>query len=551
LSEEVRQMLGFPVLQEVATAKEIVDAILAMQADLFWLGGSGPVLRAAAEMGLPADMSALPGMPVAAADVRAQVVVEPRPEAVTQRARIELAQRGGRINTAAIDGAAGVDLSDHEVNFKLAVGAAVEGGHLLAHQRVQLIDEVKPQALAAVLARSLAHARAITLDQRRSQTQIDDFRQLAGQLIADGLAAPGTLLSDLELSIGRRGPLGGLSRPELADLLALSKRSLQRRILASDVPDDGFLEGYLRAYFPEGLTARCGQQVRSHKLRREIIAAELARLIVESMGVTFVGRVCRETGAEVAAVIRAWAVVVETSGALDLWDEVGNAEPPLPLRGELACWEALARAIESATRWVLQTQPPEATAGGVFEMYAEPARDLLKALPRVLPASQLARIHERVGALAREGVPRALPERIVPLDCLADVLDIVDIAAEYGLEREMVTELYYEISDLLDLDWVRDRIAELPADTRWERRARNSLTEGLLYVRKELTRRILMSQQESMPTQSALEEYLVEHQEQLTHLGELIDDITSAQRPSLAALMVIVREYGHLVERYA
>jgi glutamate dehydrogenase len=111
----------------------------------------------------------------------------------------------------------------------------------------------------------------------------------------------------------------------------LTKRSLQRRILASDVPDDAFLEGYLRAYFPEALNARCGQQIRSHRLRREIIAAELARMIVESMGVTFVGRVCRETGAEAAAVIRAWAVVVETSGALQLWDEVGNAEPPLPM----------------------------------------------------------------------------------------------------------------------------------------------------------------------------------------------------------------------------
>jgi glutamate dehydrogenase len=149
-------------------------------------------------------------------------------------------------------------------------------------------------------------------------------------------------------------------------------------------------------------------------------------------------------------------------------------------------------------------------------------------LPRLLPRGQVARINERVAALAREGVPRALPERIVPLDSLADVLDMVEIAAEYGLERETVTELYYEISDLLDLDWVRDRIADLPADTRWERRARNSLSEGLLYVRKELTRRILLSRQDSTQMRTALEEYLVEHQEELTHLGELIDDITSA-----------------------
>jgi glutamate dehydrogenase len=269
------------------------------------------------------------------------------------------------------------------------------------------------------------------------------------------------------------------------------------------------------------------------------------------MGVTFVSRLSRETGAEAVAVVRAWAVAVEIAGALELWDEVGNANPPLPLRGELACWEWLARGIESAARWVLQTQPPEATAGGVFDMFVEPSRDLLKALPRLLPPGQIARINERVAALAREGLPRALPERIVPLDSLADVLDVVEIASEHGIEREAVMELYYEIGDLLDLDWVRDRIAELSADSRWERRARNSLNEGLLQVRKELTRRILLSRDEGRPMKTALEEYLVAHQEQLTRLGELIDDITSAQRPSLAALMVIVREYGRLVDRIA
>lgn len=552
LSDPVRRMLAFPITQEVATPAEIVHAILCMEADLLWLGGAGLILRANSDAPGRGEVTSASHGVVAAMDAKAKVIAEPRPDAITQRARIEFAQRGGRINTSAIDRAAAIDLADHEVNFKLVMVSAVEGGTMTGVERAQLLDEVKSQVVAAVLARSLAHARAISLDQRRSQTQIDDFRHLAGQLVAEGLASAGDLLPDWDIAAGRRGPLGGLSRPELADLLALSKRSLQRRISASDIPDDGFFETFLRDYFPENLNERCGQQIRSHKLRREIIAAEVARLLVESMGVTFVSRLARETGADAAAVIRAWAVVVEISRALALWDDVGNAEPPLPLRADLACWEALAQAIESATRWVLQTQPPEATAGGVFEMYAEPTRDLFKALPRLLPAGQLARINERVGALAREGVPRALPERIVPLAGMADVLDIVEIAGEYNLDLEAVTALFYEIGDLLDLDWVRDRIADLPADSRWERRARNSLNEGLLYVRKELSRRILMSRSdEEAPTSAVLEEYLVAHQEQLTRLGELIDDITSAQRPSLAALMVIVREYGDLVERAA
>ena len=47
---------------------------------------------------------------------------------VTQRARIEFAARGGRINTDFIDNSAGVNTSDQEVNIKIALAPAVRGG---------------------------------------------------------------------------------------------------------------------------------------------------------------------------------------------------------------------------------------------------------------------------------------------------------------------------------------------------------------------------------------------------------------------------------------
>ena len=43
----------------------------------------------------------------------------------TQRGRIEYALSGGRINTDFIDNSAGVDTSDHEVNWKILLGLAI------------------------------------------------------------------------------------------------------------------------------------------------------------------------------------------------------------------------------------------------------------------------------------------------------------------------------------------------------------------------------------------------------------------------------------------
>ena len=55
-------------------------------------------------------------------------VVEGANLGFTQRARIEYARRGGRINMDAIDNSAGVDTSDREVNIKVLLGAAIDAG---------------------------------------------------------------------------------------------------------------------------------------------------------------------------------------------------------------------------------------------------------------------------------------------------------------------------------------------------------------------------------------------------------------------------------------
>src|SRR3989442_1602479 len=70
----------------------------------------------------------------------------------------------------------------------------------------------------------------------------------------------------------RRGTFLGLTRPELAVLMAWTKIQLQHDLLASALPDDPFLEAYLLAYFPAPVVARFPDAVRDHPLRRQIVA---------------------------------------------------------------------------------------------------------------------------------------------------------------------------------------------------------------------------------------------------------------------------------------
>ena len=85
------------------------------------------------------------------AELRASVVGEGGNLGVTQRGRIEYALAGGRINTDAIDNSAGVDMSDHEVNLKIALQPLVESGDVSLAQRNRLLEEIAPAVAASVL----------------------------------------------------------------------------------------------------------------------------------------------------------------------------------------------------------------------------------------------------------------------------------------------------------------------------------------------------------------------------------------------------------------
>ena len=70
----------------------------------------------------------------------------------------------------------------------------------------------------------------------------------------------------------RRNNHKGLTSPELATLIAYTKIVLEDEILASDLPDDPYLEDRLINYFPSAMRERYADQMPEHRLHREIIA---------------------------------------------------------------------------------------------------------------------------------------------------------------------------------------------------------------------------------------------------------------------------------------
>lgn len=548
-SPAARDMLGLDA-DEISGA-DLVRAILRLDVDLLLAAGNGTLVKAETESSADCGDPENDAVRIDGASLAARVVAELRDGVFTQAGRIEFALAGGRTDGAAVDLGAGIQLRDRQVNVEIAISPTAEGPRLAPAERLPLAAEARARNAEITLGRCRDRVRSISLDRARSVTGAADFAEAIALLERDGtLDRRRYGLPEREALRQRRGRFLGLTHPEVAMLEAQTKVALRQQLIASDLPDDVFFERYLRNYFPEAVDARCGQGIRSHRLRRPIIAAELAIAMIDRMGSAFPARMRRDTGASAVHVARCWAVAAELSGAERLWREIADTDPALPLEAESRCWNLVADAVERATRWLLRTQPEDAAAAVLHDAFERVVGEVGNVLDEALPPALAANTAARVDAIALLGVPRALAQRIALAGRFAEVLDVAAIAIEHNFAAEFAAVGYFRLCDLLDLEWLDRRLDEVVPRDRWEKRVLLGLAEDLMTMRREFALDVLTEAPEAVDAAAAIDTYLVSHQHTLTRIGEIIDDVTTAPQVTLPALAVVIREIGRLSGRH-
>ncbi len=167
LSPQVREMLA--IEDERLPPNDLIRAILKAPVDLLYNGGIGTYVKASTESQADVGDKANDAVRVDASALRCKVAGEGGNLGVTQRARIEYAlsggpeSKGGLISTDAIDNAAGVNCSDHEVNIKILLDGLVADGDLTDKQRNELLAEMTDAVCEQVLYASYTQTQAMSL----------------------------------------------------------------------------------------------------------------------------------------------------------------------------------------------------------------------------------------------------------------------------------------------------------------------------------------------------------------------------------------------------
>jgi glutamate dehydrogenase len=289
----------------------------------------------------------------------------------------------------------------------------------------------------------------------------------------------------------RRANRHGLTAPELATLMAYTKIVLEDELLASDLPDDPYLSDRLVDYFPSLMRERYAEQMKQHRLHREIVSTVVVNDFVDQSGTTCFHRLSGETGADAPEIIRAQIAARAIFGAGELDATIRGLDHQIDAKLQTGLLMEVRTLVERATRWLVNNRRRPIDIGAAVEELADGVHTIQQTLPSLLTGRDKENFDDRLKTYRAARVPADLAAAIAILPAAYGALSVVPAAARSGLGVVQVAEVHFALGQRLGLDRVLARIIELPREDRWQTMARAALRDDLHAVHAQLTAQVL------------------------------------------------------------
>jgi len=479
LSAEVRAMLQTDRAE--MSGDDLMRAILRVPVDLFWNGGIGTFVKASHETHADAGDKSNDAIRVDATELRCKVVGEGGNLGFTQAARIEAALRGVRLNTDAVDNSAGVDLSDHEVNLKIAFAPLLQDGRIDFATRDPLLFEIDDRVCELVTRNNDQQSQGLSVAVARSAQRIRQWGDAIRFLVdANGIDQRVQMLP-LKATIAERRKHGlGLTRPELARVTAFAKMWIFNALSADRSSTARVERQYLDLYFPAPVRQRYPEAVAGHMLKHEIVATLWTNAIVDFAGAALLPRLAIEYGRSVTDLCQAWTFADRAIGAVALRKGVMALNGVIPAATQVEALGLVEDAVAAATEWLLANLPAEALGAYVDrgDALAAWVGGAMDQFPNLVQRGRQDQVARAKGWIA-QGMPEALAHDVATIGLRARLFAVWQVGQDTGLPALPAAAVTFATAEVTGLDAVLGQIAEAHPQTRWDSAALSCLGQGL------------------------------------------------------------------------
>jgi glutamate dehydrogenase len=362
-----------------------------------------------------------------------------------------------------------------------------------------LLSAMTDDVARLVLADNYDQTFAISVAQASGPRDLDAAGRFMRELEKTGRLDRGVefLPDDEALRVLAREGLG-LTRPDLAVLLAYAKIDLFFAIVESDLPDDPYFAAELEAYFPTLAVKRFGGELANHRLKREIVASRLCNKIVNLAGPLFAQRLRELASASGAETARAYVLAASAFGLEDLQARIGALDFKVNAGTQNAMMGEIFELLRRLGLWFLMQLPPGADIAETVRVYGEGVSALKGRFAGMVSPFEAQTTEARITEFQSAGAPQDVAEDVAVLPLLGAAPEIVLLSLQHKVPVDAAAGAYFAIGALVGLDRLRGLAARISAADHWDRLAVRRIVDDLFASQRLLAAEAIADRRDAL-----------------------------------------------------
>ncbi len=559
ITPEMKQR--FDIREATLTPAELMNCLLKAPVDLIWNGGIGTYVKSSSETHADVGDKANDAVRINGNQLRCKVFGEGGNLGMTQRGRIEYCLTGGMgslvssgldggaCNTDFIDNAGGVDCSDHEVNIKILLNEIVSSGDLTAKQRNKILFEMTDNVAQLVLKNTYRQTQAISIAETESFARSAEYRRfMSGLENQKRLNRRLEFLPSDDVLLERQTHNRGLTRPELAILISYAKAVLKEDLTASNIADDIYMAASIEGAFPQKVNQLYPQQLYQHRLRREIVATQIANDVVNNMGISFAQRLIESTGAKTGEVAKAYVVARDIYKMESFIQGVQELDYKVPAKLQIELLIGMIRRVRRATRWFLRNRRSIIEPVNEVAFFAPVVTKVTEQLPQLLKGDSLKIWTMSVEYLQKNGIPDQLILPATETSYLYSGLSVAEAARRSEKSLELVTTMYFFLGEYLSLPWFATQISDLHVETFWQAMARETYMDDLESQLRALTISLMHFVNDEVSIDAVVQQWSIQQAELIQRWKVMVNELQASSGTDFAVFSVALRDLLDLAQ---
>lgn len=541
LTPQMKNALGTE--EASLTPNDMIQTILKAPVDLLFNGGIGTYVKASTQTNADVGDRTNDYCRINGDELRCKVVGEGGNLGFTQLGRVEYALNGGLINTDFIDNSAGVDCSDHEVNLKILLNQEVQKGKLTETKRNHLLASMTDEVGKLVLTDNYYQALVMSFTAFHANKNIGLHQAYIKELESIGILNRKVefLPDDKKLS-ERKAAEKGLTRPELAVLLAYSKIYIKQELLKSDLPEDPHLLNIVTTAFPAAMSKGYKHEMEEHRLHRDIIATQLSNRIVNEMGITFVYRLQTETNTTIPEIVRAHAVASQIFGTHKLQKTIESLDFKISLSTQYEILFYIRNLTNLATRWFLRGNRINLALDDLIEHYGSRIEKLEDLIPVLMGGATKEYLDKLTKQFAGSGLDDETARKVATYRAIYTALNIIEVSTRHKFDLRKTAEVYFSAGERTNLLWFRDQIATDTREGHWNIMAKITLREELDLAQRALTVVIMSDDRKGIPAAKLIDNWVDKNKTRLARWDHFLSMLHASSDIEYTMFFIAMKE---------